>query len=136
MIKIKNILKIFLINIILISAFINLNSIDAQNNIKVINNFSIINHTSNNYDQLDQYQRNYSNDFNNSYSDYKLFYESSDNYQWGAQSFKPTIPVLTKVNLLIYKTNISCVLILSIRDNLSGNDLVVMSKGSNEIFPI
>jgi hypothetical protein len=134
LIKIKNILKLFLINLILILALINLNSINAQINFKVDNNFSIINYKLNNYDQLDQYQNNYSIDVNNSYSDYKIFYKNSDNYQWCAQSFKPTLPVLTKVNLLIYKLNISCVLILSIRNNLSGNDLVVMSKGSNEIF--
>jgi len=85
------------------------------------------------YDQLDQYQENYTFDENQSYSKFNIYYKNESDYRWCAQSFKPSLPVLTKVNLLLYKCDIDCVLILSIRKDLNGNDLVVMSKGSNEI---
>jgi hypothetical protein len=122
------------INFLLALIIINSNSSDALINKKNDIIFPFINNELNLYDQLDQYQINYTFNSNSSYSNHKIYYQSLNNYQWCAQSFKPTMPVLTKVKLLIYKSNISCVLILSIKDNLSGNDLVVMSKGSNEIF--
>lgn len=130
---IKKINKIILI-IILISILININ-LFIPNSIAKKNHMIRTDHIqSYDYDQLDQYQNNYTIDNNLSYSNYEIYYIDSNDYQWCAQSFKPTLPVLTKVNLLVYKFNISCVLILSIKDNLSGNDLVIMSKGSSEIF--
>jgi hypothetical protein len=128
-----NFCKLICISLILLLLIVNLNNINAQildkefKNISTLNNFNL-------YDQIDQYQKNYTINENYSYDSYKIFYKNAENYQWCAQSFRPSLPVLTKVNLLIYKINISCILILSIKDNLSGNDLVVMSKDPNEIY--
>ena len=66
------------------------------------------------YDQLDQYQENYTFDENQSYSRFNIYYKNESDYRWCAQSFKPSLPVLTRVNLFLYKNCIDCVLILSL----------------------
>jgi len=134
--KSKSLIYFFFLNLILIFMILSIGIINAQ---FIKDEVDILNYNgtnSNFYDQIDQYQQNYSFDENHSYENFNIFYQNLDNYQWCAQSFKPSLPVLTKINLLVYKTNISCVFILSIRDDLNGNDLVVMSKGSDEISNI
>lgn len=134
--KLKLFIYYFFLNLILIFMILSIGIINAK---YIQDEVDILNYNgknSNFYDQIDQYQRNYSFDENYSYEKFNIFYKNVDNYQWCAQSFKPNLPVLTKINLLVYKINISCVFIISIRDDLNGNDLVVMSKGSDEISNI
>ena len=51
-----------------------------------------------------------------------------------AQSFKPQLEVLTRVELYMYKYgNINSDIVISIRDNLYGNDLTVCSKSAYQI---
>jgi hypothetical protein len=123
------ILIFFIIIFLMLSiGIINAKTINRDNRI-----FDYSRYTLSFYDQLDQFQINYTFDDNQSYSKFNIYYQNEDNFQWCAQSFKPNLPVLTKVKLLVYKSDIDCVLILSIKKELNGNDLVVMSKGSNEI---
>jgi VCBS repeat-containing protein len=54
--------------------------------------------------------------------------------RWGAQSFKPTLETLTRVELLVRKRgNPPNNLVVSIRDSLTGDDLTMVSKPPSEI---
>ena len=54
--------------------------------------------------------------------------------RWSAQSFKPTLGLLTKVNLYVGKTGSPPNdLVVSIRSSLTGSDLVSISKSSSGI---
>lgn len=54
--------------------------------------------------------------------------------RWGAQSFKPTLSVLTKLELLIGKQgSFSSDIVVSIRSDPSGPDLSVVTKAASEI---
>jgi hypothetical protein len=88
------------------------------------------------YDQLDQYQHEYTNIDSNTYLSHEIYYNNSENFQWAAQSFTPSLQIITRIRLWLYKINISCVLIISIREKLNGNDLVVMSIGADDVSPI
>ncbi len=69
--------------------------------------------TSRNDDQLDQSQEQYDN----------YLYLVAEEY-WMAQSFKPTMPTLTRVELLLYEwNNVFYELTVSIREKLDGSDL-------------
>ena len=131
--KLKLFVNYFILHLISIFIILSISLINAKAINDEVYSFNYIGDKSIFYDQIDQYQNNFSFDENQSYSNFNIFYKNDENFQWCAQSFKPTLPVLTKVNLLVYKSNINCVFILSIRDDLNGNDLVVMSKGSEEI---
>ena len=134
--KFKSFIYFFFLNSILILMILSIGIINAQ---FIQDEVDILNYNGKNssfYDQIDQYQKNYFLDENHSYDNFDIYYKNDDMLQWCAQSFKPSFPILTKVSLLVYKTNINCVFILSIKDDLNGNDLVVMSKGSDEISNI
>ena len=69
--------------------------------------------TSRNDDQIDQSQEQYDN----------WLYLVAEEY-WMAQSFKPTMPTLTRVELLLYEwNNVFYELTVSIREKLDGSDL-------------
>ena len=73
-------------------------------------------------EQLDQQQTQYDNKFK-AYS-----------YNWVAQSFKPALDTLTKIDLYIDKTGSPTTdIIVSIRNSLTGPDLAVCSKSVNQI---
>ena len=81
-----------------------------------------------NDDQLDQY--NYESDIG-----YQLYFNRTDDFIWLGQSFRPTLPTLTRVRLWIGKAshNTTSDLIISIRSDINGSDLVMVSKHSYEI---
>ena len=60
-------------------------------------------------------------------------YEDSGNYQFLAQSFKPTLPILTRVKLFLSDMNMTCDLIVSIRSDINGSDLTSVSVNHSEI---
>ena len=69
--------------------------------------------TSRNDDQLDQSQEQFDN----------YLYLVAEEY-WMAQSFKPTMPTLTRVELLLYEwNNVFYEVTVSIRESLDGSDL-------------
>jgi len=79
-------------------------------------------------DELDQYNHE---DFNTAYI---IFFEREDWYQWLAQSFKPTLPILTRIKLFLGQTSEAiCDLIVSIREDMDGNDIVSVSISPEEI---
>ena len=82
-----------------------------------------------NGDQLDQYQHEYYEDPPGYVNGWAVFEK-----QWMAQSFKPTLPILTRVKLWIWKEgNPSADIIVSIRDSLYGDDIVSVSLSSDKI---
>ncbi|UCD13312.1 MAG: PKD domain-containing protein [Thermoplasmatales archaeon] len=59
-------------------------------------------------------------------------------FQWVAQSFKPTVMTLTRVELYIYKylnPPVDTIITVSIRDSLDGNDLTSIDFVTGEFFP-
>ena len=72
-------------------------------------------------DVLDQYQEQYNGDFQ-VYGD-----------QWGAQSFTPALDTLTRVELYLYQHGAPDNIVVSIRESLSGSDLVSVVKTPAEI---
>ena len=72
-------------------------------------------------EELDQKQTTYTYDF--------VAYGS----RWGAQSFKPTLDTLTRVELFVGKTGSPNNMIVSIRDNPYGNDLTGVSVPAGNI---
>ena len=70
--------------------------------------------------ELDQF--NYDNDD----FGYMMYYYSEEDFSWLAQSFIPTMPTLTRVNLPVWQgfSNMTCDLIVSIREDINGSDLV------------
>jgi hypothetical protein len=74
-------------------------------------------------DYLDQYSNDPSS------LAFKVWYKNEDSYTFWAQSFKPSLPILTKVRLKVGKLGSPPGnLFVSIRSNLSGEDLVSISK--------
>jgi hypothetical protein len=81
-------------------------------------------------DQLDQYQYEYDDED----TGWAIFYDDNSSYAWVAQSFKPTLPKLTRVRLWLFEYgNMTCDIIVSIRSDINGSDLVSISKSPNEI---
>jgi len=67
-----------------------------------------------------------------------IYFNGTNDFWWIAQSFKPTLPTLTRVNLRVYQSTypqplMTCDLIVSIREDLNGTDLVSISKNPNLI---
>jgi len=96
----------------------------------ISNNFSFIpmHRELLNDDELDQY--NYECDVY-----YQLYFDRTDHFIWLGQSFRPTLPTLTRVRLWIGKASLNTTsdLIVSIRSDINGSDLVMVSKHSYEI---
>jgi len=79
-------------------------------------------------DELDQFNHEDDN------TKYIIFFEREDWYQWLAQSFKPTLPILTRIKLYLGQTSEAiCDLIVSIREDMDGNDIVSVSISPEEI---
>ena len=83
-------------------------------------------------DELDQYNYVFTG------RAYAIYFMDDDHFQWLAQSFKPTMSTLTKVKLFLGQTAIigimPCDLIVSIRRDIDGDDLVSGSI-SSEVIP-
>ena len=97
MIKLNKLIFNISIIIILLSLIFSMGIINAQfineENLKI--NSNRIN--SNFYDEIDQFQKNYTFNENQSYDNFNIYYENDDKLQWCAQSFKPNLPILSKV---------------------------------------
>jgi len=79
-------------------------------------------------DELDQFNHEDDN------TAYVIFFEREDWYQGLAQSFKPTLPILTRIKLFLGQTSEAiCDLIVSIREDMDGNDIVSVSISPEEI---
>lgn len=77
-------------------------------------------------DELDQYNHV-------TESEVIIAYENSEMYSFVAQSFVPTLPILTRIKLFLSNIRISCDFIVSIRSDINGSDLTSVSVNYSEI---
>jgi hypothetical protein len=85
-------------------------------------------------ESLDQYQHEYHGSETNPYYGYVMFYTNDSKFSWWAQSFVPSMPILTRVKLFVFKNNqMDCGFIVSIRSSLYGEDLTKITVNTEKI---